>query len=231
MKDGSRMSPWLEQAWLQRYLARELAADETEWFEVYLLDKPHLVQAIEADTDLRVALNDAAGIFGEEAALPLDTPAADARARPPGEPVLRASHARPRRRIGFALAASLVAGATLGWMLATTAPPPGAMYAAGPTRLVYDTWRGAAAAPQVHPGSRETPYVLVEVGLPPDATDVRLRAASGETPLTVSSEGFASFLWRRDAKSADSPIIEFTSAGQRQKFELSLDPTLLETAP
>ncbi len=51
-----RLSAWLEQAWLARYLDRQLDGAETEWFEAYALDKPELLTMIDADTRLRDAL-------------------------------------------------------------------------------------------------------------------------------------------------------------------------------
>jgi hypothetical protein len=50
------MTAWLEQAWLARYLDRQLAGDETTWFEAYVLDKPELLAMIDADTRFRDAL-------------------------------------------------------------------------------------------------------------------------------------------------------------------------------
>ncbi|HSC12124.1 MAG TPA: hypothetical protein VLC97_14210, partial [Rhodanobacteraceae bacterium] len=52
----TRMTAWLEQAWMVRYLDRQLASEEANWFEAYALDKPDLLAMIEADTRLRDAL-------------------------------------------------------------------------------------------------------------------------------------------------------------------------------
>jgi hypothetical protein len=54
----ARMNAWLEQAWLTRYLDRQLASDEATWFEAYALDKPELLAMIDADTRFRDALAD-----------------------------------------------------------------------------------------------------------------------------------------------------------------------------
>ncbi|SDE07738.1 hypothetical protein [Aquimonas voraii] len=63
------LRPRLEQAWLQRYLERELAPDEQAWFEAYLLTRPHLLAALEADSALRAVLAaPAAGRLFEAAA-------------------------------------------------------------------------------------------------------------------------------------------------------------------
>lgn len=58
----TRMSAWLEQAWLIRYLDRQLAGEEARWFEAYATDRPELLATIEADTRLRDALAAAASI-------------------------------------------------------------------------------------------------------------------------------------------------------------------------
>lgn len=43
------MAPWLEQAWMERYLNRELTEDESDWFEAYLLDRPSLLPHLMSD--------------------------------------------------------------------------------------------------------------------------------------------------------------------------------------
>lgn len=50
------MTPWLEQAWLRRYLDGGLDPGEVEAFEIYLLDKPCLLADVEADNQLRAAI-------------------------------------------------------------------------------------------------------------------------------------------------------------------------------
>ena len=53
---GTRMAEWLEQAWLERYLARQLGPEESDWFEAYMLDKAELLDQVEDDTALREAI-------------------------------------------------------------------------------------------------------------------------------------------------------------------------------
>lgn len=55
-----RIVAWMENAWLVRYLDRQLSDDEVAAFEAYALDKPELLALIEADTNLRDALSEAA---------------------------------------------------------------------------------------------------------------------------------------------------------------------------
>jgi hypothetical protein len=56
----TRMSAWLEQAWLVQYLDRQLAGKEAQWFETYAMERRKLLATIEADTRLRDALAAAA---------------------------------------------------------------------------------------------------------------------------------------------------------------------------
>jgi len=58
----TRMSAWLEQAWLIQYLDRQLAGEEAQWFETYAMERRELLATIEADTRLRDALAAAASI-------------------------------------------------------------------------------------------------------------------------------------------------------------------------
>jgi hypothetical protein len=43
------MAAWLEQAWMERYLNRELSESESDWFEAYLLERPELLGELRAD--------------------------------------------------------------------------------------------------------------------------------------------------------------------------------------
>lgn len=54
------LAPWLEQIWLDRYLDRELDPGALAAFETYLLTRPHLIAALEADNALRDLMHRAA---------------------------------------------------------------------------------------------------------------------------------------------------------------------------
>lgn len=100
---SSRMAAWLESAWLARYLERGLDPAENDWFEAYLLDKPALLAAVDADNTLRAALASERSTFergGKDAA----AAGAVASARAP-------QRQWPR---WAALAATLVAGVGIG---------------------------------------------------------------------------------------------------------------------
>lgn len=197
------MPAWLEQAWLQRYLDRDLTTAESEWFEGYALGNPDLVAAIEADSDLRDGLSNAA-------------PKASAVAAMQRRPMFVRTAWLP-----MALAATLVVGTGIGWVLRTSAPH--AAILSGPTRIVFDAWRGELADPIVHPGSSDTPFLLIEVGLPADASDVVLHANGQRIPLQVSPDGFASFLLAREgAGQTRAAHIEFHSGTRALRIELPI---------
>ena len=188
------MSPWLERVWLERYLERELSPEETHWFEAYMLDKPELLDAVEADTDLRDGLARA----GSAAAVVSEAPAAANVTT--GAGAASGSAATPTRRFPGAwmpMAATLIVGIGLGLLLQRL---PDVQDKAGgviasPTRVVYDTMRGEALQPRVEPGSPGTDAMLIEVGMPPAATNITVRIGDGpELPLVLSPDGFVSFV-------------------------------------
>ena len=181
-----RMADWLEQAWLARYLDRQLSDTEIEWFETYALDRPELIAAIDADSDLRDGIAAAR--------------TQDARERSPESPAAALSErpsARRRHRpewMPLALAASVCLG--IGWMLGQSADDQSVGLITSPTRIFYDTTRSEVAEPVVFAGDAATPWTLVEVGL--GASDLRAQLwVDGEEAdtLPASEEGIASFLF------------------------------------
>jgi hypothetical protein len=205
--NNNSLSNWLERAWLQRYLDRKLSAPETEWFEIYLLDKPHLIAALEADNDLRagLALAAAAPVRGDAS---------------PWRSGFGGGASKKPRWPAMAWAASVVAACGLGLMLAGPlsigAGGQRAQIIASPQRVVFDTMRGVDSPPLVYPGAAASSHVLVEVGLPPDAEQVALHVA-GQAPLAlkVSPDGFASFLLpRAGLGDQPAPRIEYRRGGE-----------------
>ncbi|MCG6117900.1 MAG: hypothetical protein MEQ07_06865 [Aquimonas sp.] len=199
---------WLEQAWLERYLARGLDSAQTAWFESYLLDKPHLIAQVEADSALRAVVSVEAD--------PLRLQPAP-RIAPIREP-----------RLVWRGAALFVLGLGLGALGLQLLGPAAIDAASAPTRIVYDSLRGSYSAPRVDPGDPAAAVMIVEVAMPLGS---RIQAASATVdghpqPLPrapVSSEGFATYTlpsaWRgrgvlrfelqlRDAGSA--PTVEVT---------------------
>jgi len=207
LPNNQPLSGWLERAWLQRYLERKLSEPEAEWFEMYMLDKPRLIEPLEADNDLRDGLALAA-------AAPAGSDVAPQR-------TLRAGYSRISglQWRSMAWAASVVAAWGLGLMLAGPLSIGGsaqsALVIASPQRVVFDTMRGVDSQPLVHPGAPGSSHVLVEVGLPADADNVVLHLAGQPSmALVVSPDGFASFLLpRANLGDEPGPRIEYTRGG------------------
>lgn len=217
MPNDQILSDWLERAWLQRYLERQLSDAETEWFEMYVLDKPHLIAEIEADNDLRDGLALAPNASGADASAPTAEGSGNGGSAP-----FRWPH--------MAWAASVVAAMGLGALLAgplsSGSSAPSELIVASPMRVVFDTLRGVESPPLVHAGAADSDYVLVEVGLPPDATDVVLHMEGHEPiPLVVSPDGFASFLVGRGGlRAGHMPRIDYASAGAARSRALDALP-------
>ena len=207
------MSPWLERVWLERYLERGLSAEETQSFEAYMLDKPELLEAVEADTDLRDGLAGSAGAV--EVAPAASDPGRSAVAVPPA----------PRRgpAAWLPMAATLVVGMGLGLLLQglpDVRDKAGGVIAS-PTRVVYDTMRGEALEPRIEPGSPGIEAMLIEIGMPPTATHITVRIGDGpELPLVLSPDGFVSFfLPRADAGEA---LLEYEFDGSASTRRIRL---------
>jgi hypothetical protein len=206
---AARLAPWLETAWLQRYLERQLDADETAWFEAYLIDKPLLLDRVERDTDLRDAL---AGQFAVPVAAERLAAAQDDRRHGTVTEAIPAlpqrGSPRSRRRLSsLALAASLVGAVGVGWFAQSLLSPPAtSTLIASPMRVIYDTERGAPTPPRIEHADSTSPYALIEVAVPPGAEQVVLRMPDAPPQsLAPSSEGFVSFLVERSLINAGPP--------------------------
>jgi hypothetical protein len=192
---------WLEQAWLDRYLDRGLTQEELEWFEVYVLDKAHLLQCIEADSDLRDGL----------AAVEAERVASLDRGGAARSSSITRRKAPSRGSIWLARAAAVLLSVMGGWwgasMLGVSSGPGATEVVTDPMRIVFDTQRGVADEPLVFNAGSGSAWVVVEVSVPFDASDVQL-IVDGEPPrkLTVTSEGFASFLWPRVRQEASLQV-------------------------
>jgi hypothetical protein len=94
----------------------------------------------------------------------------------------------------------------------------------GSTRLVLDTLRGAGTPESADGADVESPYVLVEIAVPPDASQISIEVAGmTRRGLTVSAEGFVSFLLSRDIRdTAQTGTISYVSRGERVDQSLDL---------
>lgn len=211
------ISPWLEQAWLQRYLDRELAPEEVAWFEAYLLDKPRLLDAIEADNALRAVMH-AAGpdidqALRNEAASCFEQTRVESPEPPPYAVSARRPDARSRSRLGslMALAASFVGGLGLASVLFTEPrhAMPAEPDAEAPARLVFDLLRGGQVELREDAGDPQARLMVVDIALPLGSRIAAARAELGERRVElpaarISVEGFATYTlprsWRGRAQ-------------------------------
>jgi hypothetical protein len=254
----TRMTAWLEQAWLARYLDRQLASEETTWFEAYVLDKPELLAMIDADTRFRDALADdptmrhmersvvgdsrqgkatahgeaAAGEAGSRTAE--DPRVVDVAAANDEQPTgLTSIDSHPGSRthpvanspLWFALAASLLAGVGVGWIgtQSLSTRSSALEIVANPTRIIFDTMRGEVTPPRVEHADSASPYVFVEVAVPPGAEHITLKMGDAtEQSLTPSPDGFVNFFVLREkiAKSRDARI-EYTMLGKETRLPIA----------
>ncbi|QBB71269.1 hypothetical protein ELE36_13400 [Pseudolysobacter antarcticus] len=221
-----RIVAWMENAWLVRYLDRQLSDDEVAAFEAYVLDKPELLTLIEADTNLRDALSDAA----------LNTPgdvldqhaASDARAyvtdiQQPLPSMSTSAHGI--RPAWVSIAASLLLGLGMGWIGERVwSPDHSQALIANPTRIIYDTLRGEASPPRIEHADSNSNYVLVEIAVPPEAKEIILNIEnSAEQTFTESPDGFISALINKHALThAQSIFLRYRLKGITQQRTLSL---------
>lgn len=208
---------WLEDVWLQRYLDRLLDDQESTWFESYAMSRPVLMSAIDADNDLR----DAVAMLPADAAAPAATSKAAANDPPTVTGAARVSWFAPMAQAA-ALVLALFAG---GWLNSRLNPPEELpLGIASPTRIVFDTMRSGESEPLVQLGDPKAGYVLIEVAVPVDAEDVRVQTSAGEyLPLSVSDEGFASFLLRsRELAKIKALRLLYRTSGHDMDSELEL---------
>lgn len=203
------LSPWLDQAWLQRYLDRELEAAELAWFEAYVLDKPHLLDAIDADNALRAVVlasdSEFAPATNAEVAPPREHPA-------PSAPAVAAPLRAPRSRFQLlAMAASFVGGLGLASVLVSDPAPPMAKEpeAEAPARLVFDLLRGGRVELREDLGDPRARLMVVDIALPLGSRIAGAHAELGERRVElpsarISGEGFATYTlprsWRGRAQ-------------------------------
>ena len=231
----TRMTAWLEQAWMVRYLDHQLASEEANWFEAYALDKPELLAMIEADTRLRDALAADASIRHMErsvdhggrqggatgdapSGVSEPTPLAYARDKAEVRDQAAVRTAANRRAPAWlAMAATLVLGLGLGFVGTRSLAPDNAApdLVASPTRIIYDTMRGEPTPPRVEHADSKSAYVLIEVAVPPGAENISLKMGDApEQKLTASPDGFVSVLVHRDdTTSAQAGEIRYEISG------------------
>lgn len=206
-----RLAAWLEAAWLERYLDRQLDAEDEAWFEAYVMDKPELLQKIDADSDLRDGLADAGGGMAA-----WSTTGGNVEMFRPAD----AGRTQRRRRDwrGLAMAACLLLGMGGGWLAQRiTAKDSGSPPLVVDPVLIrdYGTMRGGGSAIVTNSGKDRSRYVLVEVAVPQGARDLQLKIAGlKNVAVQRSDEGFVTFLLSSDR--LDQPIkLTYSLGAQR----------------
>lgn len=205
------LSPWLEQAWLQRYLDRELKADEQAWFEAYLLDKPHLLDAIDADNALRAVVLAAADPQVQPSLDQADRGEATRAETATVATIEPHRQARRGRLPLLAMAASFVGGLGLASLLipGPAAPIIDEPEAEAPARLVFDLLRGGRVELREDQGDPRARLMVVDIALPLGSRIAGAHAELGERRVElpaarISGEGFATYTlprsWRGRAQ-------------------------------
>lgn len=131
-KSLEALSPWLEDAWLERYLNRETTADETAWFEAYMLEHPHVADALETDAAI-------AAVLSQQTPQSIQLRVAVNRETPAPRPNTRRRWSQPGW-MGVAAAAALTLALTSPFLLHQDGPD--SMQA---NRVLVDTVRSADA--------------------------------------------------------------------------------------
>jgi hypothetical protein len=209
-----RLPEWLELAWLERYLLRQLDGPEQTWFETYVLQWPELADTLEADAALRSAL----------ASLPLSAFESASKADETTVASVVQPHLQTRRRWSRRLQPLVMVAA--GFMLAALAAPllvqETPLVIGDPTRVVYDIVRGEPAAPHVQTGDARSPYLIVEIALPPEALGLELtvgepgKSARVLKTLPPGPEGFATALLSREVFAKVHATVLLKNGGRRE---------------
>jgi hypothetical protein len=185
------MARWLEDVWLGRYLDRELSDEEQTWFETYMLDKPHILEQVDADTRLGDSLARASESSSAKASAPPHQSGTTLRGKPRGP--------------ALAIAASLLLGLGLGVVIPGLRNDNTAIIAS-PPRIVFDTMRGAGTTTLSEAGSANSKLLIVDIaapiGAPISAASVWIDGKQTTLPTPViSSEGFVTFVVPADWQS------------------------------
>jgi hypothetical protein len=199
---GTQLAPWLERAWLERYLERELEPSEVEWFEAYALERPGLVAQIEIDNDLRDGLE-------------MSETARDVR-------IVTSSKRRIRLNVGVASwAAALLIGFSLGHYAFVQKSDQS--FVANPVHILVDTRRGTTESIDDRTFADATHFV-VDIALPDDVKTAQARLKNGRVvPLSVSNDGFAAiFVEKRGLGELSDAILTFTTRGNERNVPINL---------
>lgn len=217
------ISSWLEDAWLERYLDRQLTATETAWFEAYMLDKPRLIAAVDSDTALRDGLHAWHAQQGSDTgAIDLaDAHRTKQAVKPNQRSTSRGAWFRPLSMAAAMVLAAMLGASAVRWMVPAEISVP---EIASPNRIVFDTLRGSASAPLVDRSDDTSAPLLIDIAVPMQATAVVAHFSDQSSlPLPISADGFVSLTGPRDAMLARSPIrISWLLDGEAQERHVDL---------
>ncbi len=207
------MARWLEDVWLSRYLDRELSDEEQTWFETYMLDKPHILERVDADT----RLGDSLARATESSSAKVSTP-------PHTGTTLRGKPRSP----ALAIAASLLLGLGLG--LGVIIPGlrnDNTAIIASPPRIVFDTMRGAGTTTLSEAGSADSKLLIVDIAAPFDSrilsANAWINGSRTQLPTpTVTAEGFITFIVPAEWKGKASIEIQFGFAEEMRNESFAL---------
>jgi hypothetical protein len=104
--------------------------------------------------------------------------------------------------------------------------PRDVVFPVDPTRLVFDATQPDGASTRVHNARSPSPWAVVEVQLPWNATEVVvMRPHSSPQPLNPSIDGVATFIVLRDALYARSPtLLRYNVSGTPIEHRIALEP-------
>lgn len=205
----------LDRFLLDAYLEDSLDAEQTEAFELMMLARPDLADAVEADSALRIGLL-AAQETPVQSLPSASRPQAEAAApspQPPASPQRSATRSRRRWPMALAASCSLLAGATAGWWLRA---PDGDPQSA--TLVYVDTLRNIA-----QPGVLQLPEAGAVVLLAPVASSTPCRAElrlrqPGRPDIAVHADpdefGYASLILPRTALRPGEATVLVSCEGQ-----------------
>ncbi|MCB1601941.1 MAG: hypothetical protein R3F18_06265 [Lysobacterales bacterium] len=195
------MPAWLERAWMDRYLDRELDDDERNWFEAYMLDRPQLIEELEADEAVRAAVpslpSEAADQLLGEAPAPTRT--------------LRSS----LRWLPLAAAASITGAVLSAALLQREAVPVETAYAA-----LLDVSRSSADTSPVVLKAGATN--VLSIAFPPEVTAAWwvIEGSNRRIPIDIDGTGFGTVVLHSPEVPDLSAELNFNLNGQAHQQKI-----------
>jgi hypothetical protein len=197
------MPNWLERAWMDRYLDRELDNSERDWFEAYMLDRPQLIEELEADEAVRAAVP----------ALPGEAIDQLPGAAPAPTRALRSS----LRWLPLAAAASITGAVVSAALLYRDVPPMETAYAA-----MLDVSRSSADTTPVVLKSGATN--VLSIAFSPEVTAAwwEEHGNKGRVEIAIDPSGFGTLIVHTAKPPALNGVLVFKRGDAVDRREVSL---------